>query len=212
MRRVEATIDGMTLIVANVTPREIWLTSEMRITDRSAANAPGFLGAALKLILVNPTLCIGFAGTIGAALAAIRHIDSEQMAPAAAADHLLSVHLDHPTVDFVVASLRPSVLEEIKAGRAARRETAWLGDLEAFNRYQALYHGDHSLPPGEGLDPVYKADLDIAVKMNDAMQDLVLANSEAEGPGRSDDLVGEASVTLGPRAEHGLFKYHLYYS
>ena len=183
--RANATIDDMSLIVAKITPTGIWLTSEMRITDRSAARAPGFLGAALKLILVSPTLCIGYAGNVGAALAAIRHVASEQMAPAAAAEHLLSVHLDNPTVEFVVASLRPSVLVEIKNGRAARRDSAWLGDPEAFNHYQALYHGEHFLPPGAGLDPEYKADLDIAVKMNDAMQDLVLANSEPDGPGAS---------------------------
>lgn len=202
----------MTLIVANVTPRGIWLSSDMRITDPSAAKAPGFLGAALKLILVSPTLCIGYAGTVGAAVAAVRHVDAEQMAPVPAAEHLLSVHLDDPTVDFVVASLRPSVLVEIKDGRAERRETAWLGDLEAFKRYQALYHAEHFLPPFPDLDPESKADLDIAVRMNDAMQAVVLADSEAEGPGESHGLVGEASVTVGPRAEDGLFKYHLYYS
>lgn len=213
MPRSDANMDDISLIVANVTPRGVWLTSEMRVTDESAAtNVPGFLGAVLKLILVSPTLCIGYAGTVGAALAAIRHAASEQMAPAAAAEHLLSVHLENPTVDFVVASLQPSVLVEIKDGHAARRESAWLGDPEAFNRYQTLYHGEHFLPPGEGLDPEYKADLDIAVKMNDAMQDLVLANPEPDGPGASHALVGEASVTVGPRVEDGLFEYHIYYN
>lgn len=202
----------MTLVVGNVTPRGVWLSSDMRITDPSAANAPGFLGAALKLILVSPTLCIGYAGTVGGALAAVRQVDAEKMAPAAAVEYLLSAHREHSTFDFLVASIRPSVLVEIKDGRAARRQTAWLGDVKAFSRYQALYHGEHFLPPFPHLDPEYKADLDIAVKMNDAMQDLVLANSEAEGPDDSNDLVGEASVTVGPRAEDGLFKYHLYFN
>ena len=200
----------MTLIVARMTPKGIWLTSDMRVTDPSAANAPGFLNAALKLILVSPTLCIGYAGRVAAALAAIQRVDAEEMAPDAAVDYLLGIHLNDPTVDFVVASVHPSVLVGIKNGQAADGQVAWLGDPDAFDRYQELYHGEHFLPPSEGLDPGHKSDLDIAVRMNDAMQDLVLASSEPDGPGASNAMVGEASVTVGPRIEDGLLKYHLY--
>jgi hypothetical protein len=207
---LDANIDGMTLIVARVTPKGIWLSSDMRVTDPSAANAPGFLNAALKLILVSPTLCIGYAGGVAAALAAIRRVDAEEMAPDAAVDYLLGIHLNDPTVDFVVASVHPSVLVEIKNGQAADGQAAWLGDPDAFDRYQELYHGEHFLPPSEGLDPGHKSDLDIAVRMNDAMQDLVLASAEPDGPGASHALVGEASVTVGPRVEDGQLKYHLY--
>jgi hypothetical protein len=202
----------VTLIVANITPRGIWLTSDMRITDRSAANARGFFGAALKLVLVSPTLCIGYAGTLRAALAGIRAVAYDAMTPAAATEHLLGIHLADSAVDFLVASLQPPTLLEIKNGRALQRQSAWLGDQNAFSRYQEFYHGEHFLPPAVGLDPDYTADLDVAVMMNDAMQDLVLADGELDGPGASDALVGEASVTVGPRGEDGLFNYHLYVS
>jgi hypothetical protein len=200
----------MSLIVARVTPRGVWLTSDMRITDPSAAIAPGFLGAALKVILISPTLCIGYAGSVGGALTAIERVDAESMTVSAAIEFLGSVHRGNSSTEFIVAGLRPPLLVEIKDGRSERREAAWIGDAGAYNRYQALYHGDHFLAPGADLDAVYKADLDIAVAMNDAMQELVIANGEPDGPGFSDALVGEASVTVGPNVPDGAFSYHVY--
>ncbi len=198
----------MTLIAARVTPRGIWLTSDMRIIDPGASREAGFFDAALKLVLLDPELCIAYAGRQATALAAIRRLHREKASPADAVDHLLEVHLEDPEVDFLVAALRPRRLIAIKDGGAEQAETAWLGDPQAFGRYQALFHGDHLLAPSAGLDPLHKADLDIAVAMNDAMQDLVLADPGPWSPERSYPTVGEASVTVGPRAADGLFGYH----
>jgi hypothetical protein len=200
----------MSLIVARVTPRGIWLTSDMRITDRSAANAPGFLGAALKVILLSPTFCIGYAGRVGVALGAIQRVNAESMTIAATIEFLSGIHRANSDTEFIVAGLNPPLLVEIKNGHAEHTEATWIGDAGAYNEYQQHYHGEHFLAPGAELDVVYKADLDIAVAMNDAMQDLVLANGEPNGPGFSHAVVGEASVTVGPNLPDGLFKYHVY--
>jgi hypothetical protein len=202
----------MTLIAARVTPRGVWLTSDMRIIDPGASGVAGFFGAALKLVLLGPELCIAYAGRQATAIAAIRRLHRQRSSPAAAVDHLLEVHLEDPAVDFLVAALGPQSLTAIKDGAAEQAETAWLGDPEAFGRYQELFHGEHLLPPSEGLDPLQKADLDVAVTMNDAMQDLVLADPDPWSPQPSHPSVGEASVTVGPRVPDGFFGYHRFSS
>ncbi len=202
----------MTLIVARVSPRGVWLTSDMRITDRSAAKIPGFIGAALKLILLSPTLCIGYSGRVASAIPAIKEVFDEGMTATGAAEFLLEIHRGDPEVEFVVASFDPNALLVVKDGRSTEATAAWLGDPNAFNRYQELYHGDQFATPSADLDPTYADDLSVAVPMNDAMQDLVLASPEFTAPGEWKSPVGEASVTVGPRATDGLLGYHRYQS
>lgn len=202
----------MTLTVARVTPRGVWLTSDMRITDPSAVKTPGFLGAALKLVLLSPTFCVGYSGRVSSAIPAIKEVLDQDMPPNRATELLLRIHREDPGVDFVAARIDPSALVAIKDGCATLGEAAWIGDPDAFNRYQELFHHDQFATPSDGLDPTFADDLRIAVPMNDAMQDLVLASPELDAPEEWESPVGEASVTVGPRASDGLLGYHRYQS
>jgi hypothetical protein len=207
----------MTLVVGCTSPAGAWLSADMRVTDCSAANAPGFARAALKLIVVDPTMCIGYAGRIGAANVALKHVHSERMGPSDAVEYLLAVHRREQAVDFVVAELAPSSLVEIKDGQATPREATWLGDAEAFAEYQRLFEEDPFLPPLDAnLDEAFRAELEVAVPMNDAMQAVVLPSRDPDSSATRSEgrdarrTVGEAAVTVGPRAGEGVFGYHVY--
>jgi hypothetical protein len=208
----------MTLVVARVTPLGVRLAGDMRVTDRNAAGPRGFLDAALKVILLRPTLCIAYAGNIGAALDAIRQVDSDDLSAEDAERHLLEAHrrsdLD---ADFLVASLRPSRLVTIKNGRAEAGSAGWIGDQEAFAEYQTYYHQDQFQPPSDFYDSRERADdSEIAHRISNGMDAVVHGPSlviDGETStltipeGGSHRAVGEAIVYVVPRAEDNLFKY-----
>jgi len=135
----------MTLVVARVTPLGVRLVGDMRVTylgperDQEARRA-GYLDAALKLIVVRPTLCIGYAGDHVHALDAIKLIANSKLDVAHAERILTESHLRHREsdrwVDFLVASLRPSRLVAVKGGAATEDAASWIGDREAFADYQ----------------------------------------------------------------------------
>jgi hypothetical protein len=135
----------MTLVVARMTPLGVRVAADMRVTDRNATRPSGFAQAALKPILLSPTRCIAYAGNVGVALGAIRKTASENMSDDAAQSHLLETHQRHrehdeQRTDFLMASLRPSRLIEVKSGCAQECAPTWLGDGAAFDEYQREYH------------------------------------------------------------------------
>jgi hypothetical protein len=200
-------MSAMTLVIAERSPGGVWLSGDMRVTDCSAAKMPGFRGAALKLIIVNRTLCVGYAGNVGAANVAIQHVHAQQMTPADAVEYLLGKHRPDRDVDFVVASLDPPALMQIKGGEATTHERVWLGDGEAYTLYERLYEEQPPWPPHSAdLDEAWEAELTVAVAMNGAMQDLVLPNQDRDPP----NTIGEAAVTVGPEPLGNGFTYHVY--
>jgi hypothetical protein len=209
----------MTLVVARVTPLGVRLAGDMRITNPDAAGPPGFFGAELKVILLSPTLCVAYAGNVGAALNAIRQVASQALGVAEVESHLLSAHeQSQPATDFLVASLRPTRLVAIKEGRTQVCNACWVGDAEAFSEYQRIYHDAVNLdPPREFYDSSEEAeDMAIANRMGNGMQAVVFgrgyftegAKTRVQIPEGGDyEGVGEAVIAVVLRAEDNLFGY-----
>jgi hypothetical protein len=209
----------MTLVVARVTPLGIRLASDMRVTEQYAAHPRGFVGAALKLVLIRPTLCVGYAGNVGAAMAAVRRVAAKDLALADVERCLLDAHVRaERTVDFVIGSLRPSRLVVVKDGRAEPAASAWIGDVSAYAEYQLYYHDPELFrpPPTIYNSPEQAEDIAIAQRMSDGMEAVVMGpwiTIEGEQRtltlprGGAHELVGEAIVNVVPRAQDNLFKY-----
>jgi hypothetical protein len=204
-----------------VTPLGVRLAADMRITDPNDRGPRGFLGAALKVILLSPTLCIGYAGNHGAALGAIRQVASEELGADEARSLLLDAHLrSDPKADFLIASLRPSALIVVKEDRAKDVAASWIGDQEAFAEYQRFYHQQPFRPPDDFYDSAERAgDIEIAARMGNGMEAVVhgaslVIDGETQTlnrpEGGSHKTVGEAIVNVVLRAEDDLFKYSIF--
>jgi hypothetical protein len=194
----------------------------MRITYPGAVEPSGFLNAELKLILVRPTLCIGYAGSPPeAAIDGAREVSGDELSPENAVKLLLETHLRlEGRLDFLVAALRPSRLAIIKDGRAEQAEAGWLGDREAYAEYQARYFAEVFLPGAGFYDSdERRRDIEVAIRMGGAMNDVVFGahdlsatNQDDPNAGRprggSHPSVGEAVITVVPRVEDNLFKYN----
>jgi hypothetical protein len=208
----------MTLVVARLTPVGVRLAGDMRISDRNAASPKGFLGAALKVILIRPTLCIGYAGRAGLAIEAIREVASREFSVKDAERHLLDVHQrSDGGADFLVASLRPSRLVVVKNGRAEACATGWVGDQVAHAEYELHYFDEFYRPLSPELDsPDREEDIEIAGRMGNGMEAVVhgapvLIDGEARTvalpQGGSHRYVGEAIVSVVLRVQDDLFGY-----
>ena len=193
----------------------------MRVTDPNAPGPPGFLGAALKVVLLRPTLCIAYAGNIGAALGAIRQVDSENLSAEAAEGHLLDAHRrSEPKADFLVASLRPSRVVAVKDDGLEALDACWMGDEGAFAEYQRFYHQELFRPPDDFYHSTERAaDIEIAARMGNGMEAVVHGRSLVidgetrtltRPEGGSHETVGEAIVYAVPRVEDNLFKYSIH--
>jgi hypothetical protein len=206
----------VTLVVARVTPLGVRLASDMRITGEGAAHPAGFVNAALKIVLIRPTLAVGYAGNVAVAIPAIREAANEALDLEDAVARLAG---DRHTkrADYVVASVHPAKLVEIRDGNAEERSSAWIGDPDAFALYQREYLRERWSPPPEFYLSVAQAgDMAVAGRMSDAME-AVVHGPHFETRGEEEVLVrpegglipsvGEAVVSAVPRVEDGFFKY-----
>jgi hypothetical protein len=99
----------MTLVVARVTPLGVRLCGDMRVMDPDTDSPRGYVGAALKMILLRPTLCIAYAGDVGPSLDVIKEVHSSDLSVDDAQARLLQEHLrTNQRAEFLLASLRPS--------------------------------------------------------------------------------------------------------
>jgi hypothetical protein len=204
----------------------------MRITN-PLGESGGFVRAALKVVLVRPTLWVAFAGDVEDALIAIRHVADAQLDVLETESYLREAHERSRSIratdeaEFVVASLRPSRLTVIKRGRADVSGNGWLGDHAAFEEYQRHYNADRvvlAYAMFEGLpDAAERAgDVEIAPRMSDGMHAVVDGPwQEIDDRGRrvrvlprprggSHPTVGEAIVEAVPRNPDNLFGYSTY--
>ena len=75
--RPAITVSAMTLIVANRIARGIRLAGDSKITDRDAI-LRGELKGALKVIILEPRVCVAFSGGVNRCLDAIRRLHVRQ--------------------------------------------------------------------------------------------------------------------------------------
>jgi hypothetical protein len=168
----------MTLVIARVIVDEIRIVSDTKVTNQSIRS--GRLTDILKAVVLSPDLCICFVGTVKSAHHAIlglyqknkpnRDLDLEQIL-----DHLSTENRHDDGVAFIVSSLVPvPSIYRIRNGEIERDlSNAWIGDKNAFSRFQSVYH---SLPPtiasrlpddAEPFDEGYKMNDAFAVIMED---------------------------------------------
>lgn len=136
----------MSLIRAQRFGDEFRILSDTKIID-SEQILRGVETNILKVVILRPDLCIGFAGLIGPASLAIEKmhefIGAEEVNIDRVLDHLLQRHLGAAKqTDFVVASLTPnSNLYKISAGNVeSNLQTCWIGDHDAFSTFQEFFH------------------------------------------------------------------------
>ena len=131
--------------------------------------------AALKLLTLSPTLCVGYAGNLDFALHVIREVASLGLTLDGARDRLVEANRSSGGAsDFLVAGLRPSRLIEIKDGRGMSCAAGWIGDARAFADYQAEYHREQYIPSREMYDSSDRAeDIEIAIRMKTGMDAVV---------------------------------------
>ena len=190
----------------------------MRVSDPGAVKS-GFLHAAqLNIVLLSPTVCVGYAGKVGPALVAIRTTDVGGGIEAVE-QHFLEAHTRSDRgVDFLVGSLRPSRLVVIRDGRAAEHSSGWVGDQAAFAEYQEHYHDKSRFGPRPEFydSPARAEDIGVAIRMGEGMDAVVHGPANVvKGEQREVVLpaggghatVGEAIITAGPRVEDSLFAY-----
>jgi hypothetical protein len=136
----------MTLVVAHRIPRGVHIASDMRISDPGTANlVPGYTSAVLKAVIVDPQICLAYAGRVAPAISAIRRVaiaapivDADEIAQMLLAAHQRA----NGQTEFLLTTLNPVRLTRI-ADNSVERDlpSAWLGDFEAFQLFQESYVG-----------------------------------------------------------------------
>jgi hypothetical protein len=150
----------MTLVVGEATAQGPRLVSDTKVHFPGATHV-GYDRGALKIVLLNPELAVGFAGDVAIALDAVRQIHVRQLYGARNVPQVLHL-LEEASIggrreaEFLVATGERS-LARVRAGRSeAGLDDAWIGDAHAFSRFQ-----EARLAP----DPVWASltsDLDLA--------------------------------------------------
>ncbi len=164
----------MTLIVGRIIDEKIYIESDTKITDESAAKVNPLLGT-LKIIIIHPFICVTFAGKLYFAEKAIKEIFShEKLRIQDILDILLSNNNEsivssngdiNLETDFVLAFIenkKPRIFK-IKGGKIeGDANSFWLGDKDAFNSYQEDFHElkDKNIPIRDCMRNAFKSVID----------------------------------------------------
>lgn len=152
----------MTLVVARQVNNEIYIVGDTKFTANESSSWPEpkkYIGG-LKVILLNPGLCVSFAGNIEIARDAIQGIYDKNVNlfnKNCAIEYFLEHHKysvqNCSTTDFLIASIvecdeKPGAfLKEIfriaDSKVYCENEAAYIGDEEAFNYFQEAFHCGH---------------------------------------------------------------------
>jgi hypothetical protein len=156
---------------------------DTRVTYPHGEN-PHYLRGTLKAILLHPALCIAYAGDVASALSAIRDLRvsrSSGFSLEKVESFLERAHnRTSAEMEFIVASaLDGETLTVIREGRATRTDNCWIGDIFAFEEYQRLFHTAAPISQSTEIDPTLAADLQVANRMNQAMEGIAASSSVA---------------------------------
>lgn len=182
---VVAPLEGnwLTLVVASRFVTGIRIFRDTRVTYPQGEN-PHYLRGTLKAILLHPALCIAYAGDVASALSAIRDLRvsrSSGFSLEKVESFLERAHnRTSAEMEFIVASaLDGETFTVIKEGRATRTGDCWIGDIFAFEEYQRLFHTAAPISQSTEIDPTLAADLQVANRMNQAMEGVAASSSVA---------------------------------
>jgi hypothetical protein len=157
----------MTLVVARQIDGDIYFVADTKfsaVEHMSTSSADQYIGG-LKLVILNPAVCVAFAGNTAIAQDAIQgiyskaidHFDKNEVINYFLSHHRRSLDLGpNNEVDFVLAfSLETAAGEYLKElFRIAGGEVHWdneatyVGDHAAFELFQTAFHDEHAIPDG----------------------------------------------------------------
>lgn len=189
----------MTLVIARRLSRGVRVLSDLRVSHPEMRRN-GLPHGVLKTVVLNPNVCACFAGSVGLGAHAIAelatnagHLTAEQVVVALRLAHERSIERS----EFLVAQAHPPRLWKISNGHVGDDEAAaWIGDFDAFERFQELFHGPAlSFRPPPEFDPT--GSHAEASQLMDAFR-LVIADDQIES-------VGDARVVAS--ADEDGFRY-----
>lgn len=137
----------MSLVTARLSRLGVRLYSDSQVTDPSQSKNNVIPGR-LKLVVVNPNVCIGFAGQPYIAINAIRKVGTLSSSWSII-EHLIECHQgSKEAADFIVATLQPRSLHQISAGQhLAGGQEYWIGDYEVSRSLRSVSMNFQRLRP-----------------------------------------------------------------
>jgi hypothetical protein len=156
----------VTLVVARISGRALTLAADWRITEKGMN--PHFKSGRLKILPLRPELLVAYSGSVAEVTMTLREFNAQIPNLRETQEQLDSLldHLEesqristHGPADYLVAARIDGIphLWVVRNGARERsRRSAWIGDIEAFERFQELaelYRFDDS---ADGLEPRLK--------------------------------------------------------
>jgi len=162
----------MTLIVGRIIQDTIRIESDSKITDpKIVSNKNSIFSGYLKTIIINPRLCISYAGDIDYAQKAIENIYKlKDFSISKIKDLLLQVNKDSVyETDFLIGSVEnQSLLHKINDGKIeTTNQSFWIGDSAGFNLFQKNF-----LPKLKSFDQYH-----IAKIQSEAFEEVIRSGS-----------------------------------
>ena len=185
----------MSLVVARRIADEVRIISDTKISNPLALHQTPLTGA-LKCIVVSPTCCISFVGNIYIAEGALTPLLQGAISTRRElTSYLLGQHRQHGCqTDFIVTTVgEATAVDRISMGSLEEGlPSAWIGDVEAFEAYQANYH---TTLTRRQASPYFDERFRIAGAMSDAL-DAVIDDSGIES-------VGDFTVSVSSQPAQG---------
>jgi len=176
-------------VVARIVNNDLFLVGDSRLTNMDGTVINPLKGT-LKIQLLNSELCLAFAGEIS--LTGMEELQKltqhcTGFSHQEVTKELLNFNMRiGAPLDFIVASLLPYPnLCKISEGNISPNlQTAWIGDVEAFSKYQKQYHQPNSSLGHDDNSDRYKlwiikqpdhegVDQDVFSRMCDAMRSVI---------------------------------------
>lgn len=133
----------MSLIICRKENNSLLIVSDTKLTyptDQFPGKQTGHPSdGVIKTVIVNPTLCVSFAGDIEPADEGIKQIQSNDDLT-----RVLKILRDKSNgnrTDFIVCTSKPEIkIYEIKDTVCREVQSSWIGSFNAFNRFQGYYN------------------------------------------------------------------------
>ncbi len=145
----------MSLVVANSHGRCVSLVADTKLSIPQHRTNP-FLNGCGKIIVVNDTIAVGFAGIVDDAASTMKTL-SREMSSSEVVEILCKATSILPTVDFLVAdNVSSNPITKVSCGKSERGSYAWIGDGEAFNHFQKFFlEGDKEARSALGASHIF---------------------------------------------------------
>ena len=134
----------MTLIICRQIKEKIYIVSDSKVTDKDAVRNNPLTGN-LKSLILNPYLSLSFAGNIYYAEKILELFYSNRISNLQQLVlQCLKANIEsNNETDFIIASLENGNRVIIKISNKTtqqNQQNAWIGNPEAFNKFQEYYH------------------------------------------------------------------------